>query len=139
MLKNVGDKYMQLTARAKDRLKEVEAGKPLDYNLKIFLDTLLKNGKVPVEMGRSDLKVSGFILERGQKSRISVFANMPESGCNQVQVQYLWSGSLGGAIPSATDAGIEVAYPDAGTQEINLVVVSPAGITDIAFIMVDVY
>jgi len=139
LLKNSGERYTQVSALAKDRLKEIEENKQLSYNLKAFLDVSLKKENTPVELGRSELKISSFILEKGQKVTASAFANMPESGCNQIQVQYLWSGNLGGAVPMATDAGFEGAYSDDGTKEINMVVVSPAGITDLSFTMVDVY
>ena len=139
LLKNSGDKYAQTVSQTKDRLKEIEENKQLNYNLKTFLDVTLKKENAPVEMGRSELKISSFILEKEQKMTVSAFANMPESGCNQVQVQYLWSGSLGGANPQATDATFQGSYPDSGTKEINMVVVSPAGITDCSFTMLDVY
>lgn len=139
LLESSGDKYAQTVSQAKDRLKEIKENKQLNYNLKIFLDSTLKKENTPVEMGRSELKISSFVLEKEQKVTVSSFANMPESGCNQVQVQYLWSGSLGGANPQATDAVFESSYSDAGTKEINIVIVSPAGITDCSFAMVDVY
>ena len=103
------------------------------------MDTTLKKENAPVKLGSSELKISGFILGKEQKVTVSAFANMPESGCNQIQVQYLWSGNLGGANPQATDASFEGAYPDSGTKEINMVVISPAGITDCSFTMLDVY
>lgn len=139
LLKNAGDNHAGTKALAKDRLKEIEENKQLSYNLKAFLDATLKKENTPVEIGSSELRTSSFILEKNQKVAVSEFANMPESGCNQVQLQYLWSGSLGGANPQATDAAFEGSYSDAGTKEINVVVVSPAGITDLSFVMVDVY
>jgi len=139
LLKNSGDKYAQTVSLTKDRLKEIEENKQLSYNLKTFLDVTLKNENALIEMGRSELKISGFILEKEQKVTVSALANMPESGCNQVQVQYLWSGSLGGANPQTTDAGFQGVYPDTGTKEINMVVVSSTGVTDRSFAMVDVY
>lgn len=139
LLKNSGDKYAQTVSQAKERIKEIEENKQLSYNLKIFLDSTLKKENAPVEIGSSELKASSFILEKEQKVKFSAFANMPESGCNQVQVQYLWSGNLGGANPQATDASFEGSYSDTGTKEVNVVVVSPAGIADISFVMADVY
>ncbi|MFA7294230.1 MAG: hypothetical protein WC060_02195 [Candidatus Omnitrophota bacterium] len=139
LLKNSGDSHNGIKTLAQDRLKEIEENKQLSYNLKTFLDSTLKKENTPIEMGSSELKVSSFILEKNQKVEVSVLANLPESGCNQVEVQYLWSGNLGGAAPIATDAVFEGAYPESGTKEINTVIVSPAGITDSSFIMVDVY
>jgi len=139
LLKSAGDKYAESASQAKDRLKEIEDNKELSYNLKVFMDAVLKNENTPVELGSSELKASSFILEKGQKVMVSALANMPESGCNQVQLQYLWSGNLGGALPLATESGFEGSYSDAGTKEINMVVLSPGGITDIAFALIDVY
>ena len=139
LLKNSGNNYVQTVSQTKDRLKEIDENKELSYNLKTFLDSTLKKENTPVEMGRSELKISSFILEKEQKVTVSTFANMPESGCNQIQLQYLWSGSLGGANPQTTDAVFEGSYSDAGTKEINIVVISPAGIVDCSFTMVDVY
>ncbi len=139
LLKNSGDSHAGISALAKDRLKEIEENKQLSYNLKVFLDSTLKKENSPVEMGSSELKISSFILEKKQRFEVSALANMPESGCNQVQVQYLWSGNLGGANPQATDAVFEGSYPDSGTKELNLVVVSAAGIIDCSFVMADVY
>jgi TolA-binding protein len=138
LVKGAGEGYAQRVAQAKDRLKEIEENKPIDYNLKTFLDVVLKKDGTPVEMGSSELKLSSFVADKGQKIDVSAWANMPESGCNQIQVQYLWSGSLGGAEPQVSDSGFQCSYADPGTQEINMVVVSPGGISDCSFAMVDV-
>lgn len=124
---------------ARERLKEIEESKPLSYNLKTFLDLSFKDGSASLEMDRSELKSSGYILEKGQKIVVSSLVNLPESGCNQIELQYLWSGNLGGANPGVTNAGFQGSYPDAGTKEINLIIVLPGGIMDRSFVMVDVY
>jgi len=139
LLKVAVDKYAQTVAQTKDRLKEIEENKQLNYNLKTFLDSTLKKENALAETGRSELKISSFILEKGQKLTVSAFANLPESGCNQIQVQYLWSGNLGGANPQTTGGSFEGSYSDAGTKEINIIIISPAGIVDCSFAMVDVY
>jgi hypothetical protein len=56
-----------------------------------------------------------------------------------VELQYLWSGDLGGAHPAATESNFQGVYADSGTKEINIVIVSPAGTIDRSFAMVDVY
>jgi len=139
LLKNAGNSYAATVALTKDRLKEIDENKQIGYNLKTFLDSTLRNNNTLIEMGRSELKVSSFILDKEQKVTVSAFVNLPESGCNQVQVQYLWSGNLGGANPKITDASFESSYLDTGTKEVNVVVISPAGITDCSFTMMDVY
>ena len=90
-------------------------------------------------MGSSELASDHYILEKDQKIVISSLVNMPESGCNQVELQYLWSGNLGLASPTVSNLSFESSYSDAGTKEINMVIVSPTGIIDRSFIMVDVY
>jgi len=139
LLKSSEDKYVQTVSQAKDRLKEIEENKQLSYNLKTFLDSTLKNENALIEMNRSELKASSYVLEKDQAITVSAFINMPESGCNQIQLQYLWSGSLGGANPQATNENFQGSYSDTGTKEINVVVISPAGIVDCSFAMVDVY
>ena len=126
-------------ALAGERLKEIEENKPLSYNLRTFLDASFKDADASLEMSRSALEPSVYILEKGQKVTVSSVVNLPESGCSQVEVQYLWSGNLGGANPGVTDADFQGSYPDAGTKEINLIIVLPTGIVDRSFAMVDVY
>ena len=126
-------------AAARERLKEIEENKPLSYNLRTFLDASFKDTDASLEISRSALEPSGYILEKGQKITVSSLVNLPESGCSQVEVQYLWSGNLGGANPGVTDADFQGSYPDAGTKEINLIIILPTGIVDRSFAMVDVY
>jgi len=133
------DAHRLTVALASERLNEIQQNKPISYNLKTFLDLSFKDGSSFLEMGRSELTASGYILGNDQKVAVSSLMNMPESGCNQVELQYLWSGNLGQATPSASDPGFECAYSDLGTKEINLVVVTPSGTLDRSFIMVDVY
>ena len=61
-------------------------------------------------------------MEKNQNTTVSLDVNMPQSGCNPVQLQYLWSGDLGGANPLVTESNFEGAYADSGTKEINIVV-----------------
>ncbi len=139
LLKNSADSYVTAMALIKDRLKEIEENKQLDYNLKTFLDLSLKNANPLVETGKAELKSSSYLLDKDQKATISSLVQMPQSGCNQVELQYLWSGDLGGASPAVTDGSFQCAYPDAGTKTINIVIISPAGTIDRFFTMVDVY
>jgi len=138
LLKNSADNYAATAALAKERLKEIEENKELDYNLKTFLDLSLKNATPLVEMGKAELKASGYLLDKNQKATISSSIDMPQSGCNQVELQYLWSGDLGGAKPAVSDGSFQCAYSDAGTKAINVVVISPAGAIDRFFTMLDV-
>lgn len=137
--KNATDSYTDMVTLANERIKEIEENKPLAYNLKTFLDLSLKNDGALVESGKSELKSSSYLLGKGQSCEVSSFVNMPQSGCNQVQIQYLWSGNLGGVV-AAADAGVfKGVYADAGTKEVNIVIISPAGTVDRSFMMIDVY
>ena len=139
LIKNSADTQAAVVALAQDRLKEIEENKPLNYNLKIFLDLSFKQESNLLEMNRAELKSSYYILEKNQKTSISSMVLMPESGCNQIELQYLWSGNLGEVHPGTSDGGFQGSYADPGTKEINIVIVSPAGALDRSFIMMDVY
>ncbi len=139
LLKNAQDKYPSIAAQALERVKEIQENMPMSYNLKAFLDLSLKKESALSEMNKTELKSSGYILEKNQKNTVSSAVNMPQSGCNQVELQYLWSGDLGGAQPDVTESNFSGAYADSGTKEINIVIISPAGTIDRAFTMVDVY
>ena len=139
LLKNALDKYVVTVAQTRERIQEIQENKPLSYNLKTFLDLSLKNESALSEMNKAELKSSSYILEKNQLNTVSSLVNMPQSGCNQVELQYLWSGDLGGANPAVTESNFQCAYSDSGTKEINMVVISPAGITDCSFTMLDVY
>jgi TolA-binding protein len=139
LLKNAQGKYAAIVSQTNDRFKEIQENKPLSYNLKTFLDASLKNESTLIEMNKAELKSSGYILEKNQSNTVSAAVNMPQSGCNQVELQYLWSGDLGGANPAVTDSNFSGTYVDNGTKEINIVIISPAGVIDRSFIMLDVY
>jgi len=139
LVMSCADNQLITVTQAKERLKEIEENKPLSYNLKTFLDLSFKKGDALLEMGRSELQSSAYILEKGQKVIVSSQVSLPESGCNKIELQYLWSGNLGEAHPGVTDGTFQCSYPASGTKELNLVIISPAGIIDRCFIMVDVY
>ena len=139
LLKNAQDKYAATVTQARERIKEIQENKPLSYNLKTFMDLSLKNESPLIEMNKAELKSAGYILEKNQKNTVSSLVNMPQSGCNQVELQYLWSGDLGGANPGVAESNFQGAYVDSGTKEINIVIISPAGAIDCFFTMVDVY
>ena len=69
---------------------------------------------------------------------VSAQAYAGESGCMQVELQYLWSGQLGEAHPSTGEAEFKTRYAAAGSKEINLVVVSASGVIDRCLDIIDV-
>ncbi|MDO8488541.1 MAG: tetratricopeptide repeat protein, partial [Candidatus Omnitrophota bacterium] len=139
LLKNAVDKYPSVVVFAQERLNEIQENKQIDYNLKTFLDLCFKKDNLLSEIDKTELKSSSYVLEKGQTATISSFINMPQSGCNQVQLQYLWSGDIGGAAPQTSDDNFQCSYSDPGTKAINMVIISPAGTVDRSFTMVDVY
>jgi len=139
LLKSAQDKYIATVAQTRERIKEIQENKPLSYNLKMFLDLSLKNESTLIEMNKTELKLASYILGKNQNNTVSSLVNMPQSGCNQVELQYLWSGDLGGTNPGVAESNFEGAYADLGTKEINMVIISPAGAIDRSFTMVDVY
>ena len=139
LLNNLKDAPDSIVTQAKERLSEIEGNKSLSYNLKTFLDLSFKDTGSSLEMGQSELTASSYSLEKDQKIAVLSSMNMPESGCNQVELRYLWSGDLGQAAPGESDSNFECAYSDIGTKAINMLIVTPSGTLDRAFMMVDVY
>ena len=125
-------------ALAKERLKEIEENKPIEYNLKMFLEVSLREENAFVALQKSNLSVSSYRPQPGEEVVVSATPTMPESGCMQVQVDYLWSGHLGSAQPAFNEAEFKATYQDWGTKEINLVVVSPQGFLERNLDFIDV-
>ena len=86
-----------------------------------------------------ELRSSPYKLLKDEKTNISASTYLPESGCMSVEINYLWSGHLGKANPSTEQADFSTFYPDPGTKEINLVVISPSGILDRRVDLLDDY
>lgn len=134
-----GDGFQETVELANHRLKEIEEAKPLEYNLKTFLDVSLKEEYTMFDMTKLDLKASVYRLKKEEHTNIESFVYLPESGCMQVELQYLWSGHTGKAKPSLNQSSFDTSYASSGTKEINLVVVSASGVIDRHLNMVDVY
>ena len=122
-----GDTDAERLALAQERLKEIEQNKALDYNIKVGLDTALKEEYANLDMGKVSLKPSVYLPEMGKEVGISSSASMGPSGCLQVELQYLWSGDTGGASPGITQPEFKTSYKSAGTKLIVMVLVSPEG------------
>jgi hypothetical protein len=138
LISKAADNFQDTVAQARERLKEIEENKALDYNLKTFLDLSLKENAV-YNMAKSDLKSSVYNLKPGQEGAISSAVSLPESGCMQVELQYLWSGNTGSTKPTSKQSAFSTSYVSPGTKEINLVIVSPSGIIDRNIDLVDVH
>ena len=138
LIEVAADNFSETVALAKERLKEIGEAKPIEYNLKTFLDVSLKEEYATFDMTKSELRASIYRLNKDQEENITASTYMPESGCLQVELQYLWSGHLGQAKPSLNEPSFNTAYTQAGTGEINLVIISSTGIIDRNIDLVDV-
>ena len=134
-----GDGFTETVNLAKERLKEIEETKPINYNLKTFLDVSLKEEYAMLDASKLDLRSHPYKTKKNEVVNINSTPYMAESGCFQIELQYLWSGHIGTAKPPLDEPAFNTHYTDNGTKEINLVVVSPTGIVDRNIDMVDVY
>lgn len=139
LLEKAGNDFTETVALAQERLKEITESKPIEYNLKTFLDVSLKEENPAFTAGLVDLNSSRYRIKKGESTDISCTPYSVESGCMQVEIQYLWSGDLGTAKPPLEKSEFNATYVQRGTKEINLVVVSPAGVLDRSIEIVDVY
>lgn len=141
--------YNSLTARAKEafgdtlaltqaRLKEIEEGKPIEYNLKTFLDLSLKDEYDMFDTTKIDLGASLYRVNKEDKLDIFATPHIGQTGCMQIEIEYLWSGDLGTAEPGAKEVSFPTSYTQPGTKVLNIVVVSPSGYIDRNMEMIDV-
>lgn len=138
LLKKIGNTDPDGLIVIQERLNEMAQDKPLEYNLRIGLDTALKEEFANLDMSKISLKSSSYLPEKDKGINISATANLGPTGCFQVELQYLWSGDLGLAKPAISQSEFQVSYKNPGTKLINLVLVSPEGITERAIDLVDV-
>lgn len=131
---NITDTLMM----AQERLKESEESAALEYNLKTFMDASLKDSSVDFEMSKVDLRSNIYNPKLGEEVNIKSSAYLSASGCFNVELQYLWSGNLGDAKPETKQPEFKALYKNPGTKMIGLVLVSPSGITDYTFDLIDV-
>jgi len=132
--------FSDTVALARERLKEIEESRPIEYNLKTFLDLSLKKENAGYDMSKIDLMSEPYQVKKRQDVSVESAVYTAPTGCMQIELQYLWSGHLGKAqTPSASQATFETSYSSNGTKEINLVVVSPTGIIDRSLDIVDIY
>lgn len=130
--------FSDTVMHAKERLAEMDAAKPLEYNLKTFLDVALKEEYKNLDMSKVDLSASPYKAKTGSAVTVNASPFMAESGCFAVELQYLWSGHLGSAAPSMDEPSFEASFGHPGTKEINVVVVSASGIIDYAIDAADI-
>lgn len=139
LLEKAGASFAQTTAMAKERLKEIEELRPMEYNLRVFLDLSLKEENKEFDMTKIALSAAPYKSNKEETVNIASMVYTATSGCMEIQLQYLWSEDLGAKqpIPLALPA-FDTTYADKGTKIIGLVVVSPSGVVDRSMTMVDV-
>jgi hypothetical protein len=141
VVERAGDESAETVNLAKERLKEINESKPIEFNLKTFLDVSLKEEYAGAgsDMTKIELITSPYYVKKGEKLNVSSSANIGETGCMQVKLDYLWSGDLGSGKPSSEESEFDTVYSAKGVKQINLVVMSTTGILDRAIALVDVY
>jgi len=139
LIEKAGNDFTETVALAQARLKEITELKPIEYNLKTFLDVSLKEENPAFTAGLVDLNSSRYRIKKDESVDLKCTPYSVESGCMQVEIQYLWSGDLGTAKPTLEKSEFTTTYVQRGTKEINLVVVSPTGVLDRSIEIVDAY
>jgi len=140
LLEKAKDGFKDTVELAKERLLEIKEKKPIEYNLKKFLDIALKEEYSSLEKAATNLKALP-AKAKAALSQVNVNSSLytGSTGCMPVEYQYLWSGNTGDTKPKNEIGSFGTRYGAPGTKEINLVVVSPTGIAgiDLEMVLVD--
>lgn len=123
---------------AQERLREIQEKKPLEYNLKTFLDVTFNQKKPSSGLERIDLRASPYRPKKNSEVNIHAASYLGASGCMQVELQYLWSGETGNTQLSSLAPALLTQYADSGTKVVYLVVVSPGDVIGTAVEIIDV-
>ncbi len=132
------DGFGETVSLAKARIAEIEEDRPLEFNIKSFLDTALKPENSQFSMARADINPSAYNAAPQAEITVAATATAPESGCMQVQLQYFWSGDMGSGQGASQESSFTTAYTDPGTKIIGTVVMTPGGVVDRALALIDV-
>ena len=121
------------------RQKEIQESRPIEYNLKTFLDAALQQpsgATIGLELRLSPFKVLSFKEEevKFQLQQVQI-----EIGCFAPELSYLWSGDLGSIKPLPTTLEFTTSYKAPGVKVVNLAVLSSSGIIGSTLEMVEVY
>jgi TolA-binding protein len=138
VLEKAKDGFIETVNLTKERLKEIEENKPIEYNLKLFLDVSLKKESFSYDIKKLELDSTPYRSKPADNVNIHALDYPTDSGCMQPQLQYLWSGHLGRNERPAGVKSFDTSYNHKGTKEINLVVVSPQETLDYSIDMVDI-
>src|SRR3990167_5383593 len=123
--------FKELTERVFKRQKEIQESKPIEYNLKTFLDVSLKGGEPPgAQTAALDLSAEPFKTTITQGVKFSLSQPQAMTGCLVPELTYLWSGDLGSAHPVVMTPEFSTDYQVRGVKVVNVVVLAglePAG------------
>lgn len=139
LIKTANGNFQEAVELARERLQEITEAKPMEYNLKTFLDVSFLPQNALFDMTLIELKSSPYKSKPYSDVQVKSSAASPDAGCMDVELQYLWSGDLGKHAPALNEPEFQTSYAQSGTKVINLVVVSPTGVIDRKFDLVDVY
>lgn len=131
--------FKELTERVHIRQKEIQEAKPIEYNLKTFLDvSLKKEGIIESQASALDLTAAPFKTTRGGQIKFSL--NQPQimTGCLVPELTYLWSGDLSGIYPVPVTPEFSADYQTKGVKVVNVVVLSALEPVGSALEMVDI-
>ena len=139
LIEKPGDLDPDRLTLTRARLKEIEEGRPIEYNLKTAMDIALKDEYANLDVSNAQLKADFYQPQINKEVNISSSTSIGPSGCLQVELQYLWSGDLGGITPAVTQSEFKTSYKAKGTQVINMVLISSSGIVGRSLDMIDAY
>lgn len=138
LIQNIKDNSSQTLTLVKERMKEIEEGKELDYNIKSLMEAFLGIESSMFDSSKLELNSSAYIIPKNTPVTINSVPFIAQSGCIAVELQYFWSGDLGGGNPTASDSELQASYSESGTKMIGLVVNSPSGVIDRNLALIDV-
>ncbi|MFH1622865.1 MAG: tetratricopeptide repeat protein [Candidatus Omnitrophota bacterium] len=123
---------------AESRVDEIVEEKDVEYNLRVFLETVLKidaeNKFIHLELYAKAAK--DYLDENIKFQTNSYFL---ETGCLQQDFTYLWSGQLGSNQNPFNELEFDTSYEELGTKVINVVLVDPSGPVDGTIEIADIY
>lgn len=130
--------FLQTLGMARLRLSEIDNEKSMEYNLKAFLDASFKEENSNLNMNKVDLAVKPVSAPLNSAVEIGSTAFAEQSGCMQVQMDYLWSGDLGSGSASSKDPNFSTQFNEPGTKIVSVVVMTPTGIIDRGICLIDI-
>lgn len=130
--------FKDLTGRASERQKEIQETKPIEYNLKTFLEIAFSSIGA-IDGNGLELDAAPYKMVKTEKASFSAGQPQIQTGCLAPELTYLWSGELGSVMPRPTTAEFSTQYLGKGAKVANLAVLSGQDVIGAALEMVEVY